>query len=81
MACTCVFIIFNITSCFKICKLYHCGLKTDVVMAARGAAVKSVGWGFSCSPNSLAAPGVFRDHIRLALLNGLNATDGLFLMT
>lgn len=29
------------------CELSHCGLNTDVVMASRGAAVKSIVWDFS----------------------------------
>lgn len=47
LACAGVFIIFNVTSFFKMCELSHCGLNTDVVMASRGAAVKSIVWDFS----------------------------------
>lgn len=54
LACACVFI-FNTTSCFKMCKLCHCGLKKDVVMAARGASVKSVVWGFSMWPKLIGS--------------------------
>lgn len=46
LACACVFIIFNITTYFKMCELCLWGLKTDV-MAAKGAAVKSILWDFS----------------------------------
>lgn len=76
LACACVFIIFSITSCFKMCKLCHYGLKTDVVMAVGGAAVKSITLVFHVTQISWQSLGyellkVFRDHIGLALLNGL----------
>ena len=73
------------TSYFKMCKLCHCGLKTDVMAVGR-AAVKSITWDLHVTqirwqPLGYDLLKVFRDHIGLALLNGLNTADGLFLMT
>lgn len=70
-------------------KLYHYGPKTDVVMAFTEAAVKSAGdcvGFFHVTQAPWAAAGLrgtrdVQQPVGLALLNVLNTTDGLLLMS